>query len=1043
MALNPQFPNYANGPAGTEVIGWTVVGGQPLYRLPVAYVNTGFGAAFVCEGSTLEAPTYPEGVYEPDPYWESAGEISGTPQVGQTLTFIPGAVTGTQPITETYNWIRYLPGGQSVIVGTGLNYSPVEADLSHSLVVQSVAVNAVAATGIATQTLPFGPIVPAAPVITNAGTITSDPPNQGGGGTGAVSALTLTNPGQDYVYLLGAPTLTINGDGTGATATATLAEEGTVIAATVDNGTCQSGSSGTITYAGEGSETDIVLNWADDGSGVIAVTVASGGSGWTQANAFAAQQLSYGTRTVTNEGDWITTPDIGLFIGVPLAGVTLTDGGSGYTTAGVTITPVEGDVFGNGAIVTATVSGSGGSEIFPGQVAVYSGATVTGYNPTTSWVWGYGAGADFVPVQLGGLTFSPITADRVNQTLYVRVTATNIGGTVTEFSAGINVSDVAPTPVRLPRIGPQDVNVGDTLTGEFGTWDGYPRPQVTDWGFAEFLLPTPVPIAGANKVRTYKVPDGSGGKQYVFYVTAENVGGSYTAYSLPTDAAYYNLAPEDPPTLTGYQSPAQYGDVLRATPGTFSPPVAYQYSYFAYVETDGTLTEIAGTRDTTTYTLGTADQTKQIVYASYAENQGKYGLQTLTTRSPSTGIIRRFPKITGNATMSWTGDFPLIGSQVTFTTAASNPPIGTAGVQMRYSVFYVVQEGGSSRYVYFINSVITPTGTGTFTVPVEADGHQLGLVSQVSYYDGVATTSSLQTDPNLTPPAEGVRPYIVTPGGYDPTNQYNPGLTIAFTPDTFAGVPTPTVTWYWLRRLPNNDEVMLQNGGLTYTLPDDSAGWKVGVHETARNQAGQSDIYFSEQTVGGPLPIFYRQPLITGDGLMTPTQSTTLNAIIPLARDPITGNDIPVVWKWMLQYPGQDATPLDHPFTTYQFLNEGGKWTGAEIFIKGTATNTIGTVTCESNHVTLLGTPRLISGGTSYGASLPNRFGINTSSFFGATSQTWEAGITGGPSGSITNPSLNGAVIGTGTGTILAQWVATNSQGSTVFDYAPVTFTWN
>ena len=113
MALNPSFPNYANSAAGTEVIGWTVVGGQPLYRLPVAYVDTGFGAAYVCLGSTVEAPTFPEGVYTPDPGWESAGSISGTPAVGQTLTFTPGTPVGTAPLTANYYWIRYIPGGTS------------------------------------------------------------------------------------------------------------------------------------------------------------------------------------------------------------------------------------------------------------------------------------------------------------------------------------------------------------------------------------------------------------------------------------------------------------------------------------------------------------------------------------------------------------------------------------------------------------------------------------------------------------------------------------------------------------------------------------------------------------------------------------------------------------------------------------------------------------------------------------------------------------------------------------------------------------------
>jgi hypothetical protein len=123
----------------------------------------------VCEGSTIESPTYPEGVYTPDPNIESAGVISGDPEVGNTLTFAPGTISGTAPITATYNWIRYIPGGGSVIVGTGLSYVVQLADISHRLIVQTVAAGPTQT--VATQTVPFGPCYSASPIITDPGTI--------------------------------------------------------------------------------------------------------------------------------------------------------------------------------------------------------------------------------------------------------------------------------------------------------------------------------------------------------------------------------------------------------------------------------------------------------------------------------------------------------------------------------------------------------------------------------------------------------------------------------------------------------------------------------------------------------------------------------------------------------------------------------------------------------------------------------------------------------------------------------------------------------
>ena len=148
-----------------------------LYRLPTAYVNTGFGTAYVCEGSTTQAPTYPDGVYTPDPYIESAGTISGAAEVTQVLTFTPGSITGTAPITAQYNWIRYNPGGTSLIVGTGLNYTVQAADAGFALVVQTVASNSVAT--VATQTVPYGPCTAPAPIIQDIGTISVQGENSG------------------------------------------------------------------------------------------------------------------------------------------------------------------------------------------------------------------------------------------------------------------------------------------------------------------------------------------------------------------------------------------------------------------------------------------------------------------------------------------------------------------------------------------------------------------------------------------------------------------------------------------------------------------------------------------------------------------------------------------------------------------------------------------------------------------------------------------------------------------------------------------------
>lgn len=1048
MALNPQFPNYANGAAGTEVIGYTVVGGQPLYRLPVAFFDTGFGAALVCEGSTLEAPTYPEGVYDPDPNITDPGQILGSPAVGQLLVHTAATVTGTAPITVGTAWIRYKPGGQQEIVGNANTYTLLPGDLGYSFFVQTVAVNSEGA--VATQTLPIGPITGTAPVITNAGTITSVPPNGGGSSSGAIASVTLTNPGQDYIYILGAPDVSVGGDGNGAIVTATLAEEGRVVALGTNPTTGTPNTTGTYTYTGENGETPIVLTWTADGAGDVTYAITNPGAGWTQANVVGCETLSYGTFVITNSSDILSGGELSSYIGVPLAGLTLSNGGTGYTVAPITITPVAGDTFGNGATATANLGSA--NIIYPTQLAVYSGPTVSG-NPQVSWVWGYGQGVDFTPVQLGGLEYRvPVSA--VGQEIFVRVTATDISGTTVAYSTGIEVEGTAPVAIRDPKIGPFEVTIGDILTGQQGTWAGYPQPQVTDWGFALFALPTPTPIPEANKVYTYKIPQGAEGNRYVFYVTAENSSGSDTAYSLPTDAVYDTLSVVEVPRISYIDDLPTIGTVLRGTPAIFFPSEALQYSYFAYLNTDGTITEIAGTQGTTSYTCLLADVGKKIVYASYGEIPGLYGPQTLTSFSNSAGPIRQFAKILTPGSITFAGAAPQIGEVCTATWGTIDPAIGSqAGgpTVTEISVYYREEAPIGDVYQYnFIANKVNPTGPLSFTVPVKAYKWSLVVSYTVTFNDagGTGPTQTLLSEyQSPTPAVDGTQPAVITPAGFDPANVYNPGYELTWNPGTFSGNPTPTVTWAWYRNLTVTDKELLQNGGLTYTLPDDSSNWNISVEEYVTNVVG--GIYYDyNQQIGGPLPVWTRQPSVTGSGLMTPTQGTSLTGISPLAKDPSTEQNIPVDWNWYYQYPGQDAVVLPGERTPIEvFLNENGKWTGVQIFIRGTATNPAGTVTIESNRVTLQGTPRIIAQGQLIGSNqIGNKnFGIIPVQADGgsqAVTNTWEVGaVAQSWQHAFTSPATSYTLLAleTGTATIsLLSYNLSNAQGATSVQMDPI-----
>jgi len=1049
MTLNPQFPNYSNSAAGTEIIGFTIIGGYPLYRLPVAYVNTGFGAAFVCEGSTTQSPTFPEGEYIPDPDIASAGTITGTPQVGQTLTFTPGAITGTAPITAVYNWIRYVPGGNSIIVGTGLNYVPVSADITYQLIVQTVASNAIATIG--TQTAPYSPIVPGPPVITNAGSISSIPPNPVIG-SGAVSSFTITGLGSGYVWLLGTTrVLEVTGDGAGAAGTVALNPIGNVIDITFqDSNTTVTNGFGTIILTGGGSEVPVTINWmtTDPSSTVVQTDGFGGGTGWTQANLDACIAGTYGSKSLSGSPFAAGSPTILGAIGCPLlagSGV-VTSPGSGYNTATTAVIsdPLEAGFVTPGTAVAVLGGGSSTPYIYPTELAVFSGPTVTGFSPQVSWAWGFGSGAAFVPFQLGGLNYRVQPAD-VGKEIFVKVTATNTGGSDVEYSAGIVVQDSAPVSVLPPQIGPPNPYVGDLLTGEQGRFSGYPTPQVTDWGFAEFLLPTPSPVPNGNKVYTYRVPPGSDGKRYVFYVTATNSAGTITAYSTPTQATFEPLTVVTPPVLTGFQSPAQFGDVLTGTPAVFNTPAALT-NYFAYQNNDGTYTQIAGTVGTTTRTIGTSDVTKSIVYVTQATAPGQYGTQTVISHSNSTGTIRRVLTILTNPTITWSniGPAPAIGATLTITAGTTNPALAAPANPPGnpYTSLMVGRSRGTDgvQSIFFNRATQPLSNTQTFVITPELYNKALWGSWSVAYNDGNGSvTRTINTE--FTLPVVGSAPAVNVPGVWSPFNIYTPGNTLTFTPSTFTGNPTPTATWSWKRRFPGDKFSILQQRGLTYQLPPNSEGWEVLIVETFTNIVGETTNTLPDQTIGGPIPYWDVSPTLVGSNLMTPTQGTYLTLVPGIAKDPISGNTIPAIYSWYVQYPGQNPVRLDTPLNNQlNLINENGRWTGAQIYAVGVATNAVGSAERSSNIVNMIGTPRLLSAGVLTHRILPNTFGCILATADGGgqtvTSQ-WVCTVQNGPQvlARFFNPATSAVGIQPGTGTGNGEQTFTNAQGTTTYGF--------
>jgi len=219
--------------------------------------------------------------------------------------------------------------------------------------------------------------------------------------TGGLAAVTLGSGGTGYTL---APTVSVSGAGTGAGATAVLGTVGFGVSASITGGTAIDAlQTGTFTLQGAGSETDIVVNW----SAALApphslnVSLVTAGSGWTQANVNACIVGTYGTFVITNQAGILTPPSsFGVTLGFPVASVTVTSNGSGYTVVGNSIgfTNAVGDTTGAGATGSFVLGRAVASFnlLTGGSGYTNSDANVCTVTPAVGDTTGSGAGANAV-----------------------------------------------------------------------------------------------------------------------------------------------------------------------------------------------------------------------------------------------------------------------------------------------------------------------------------------------------------------------------------------------------------------------------------------------------------------------------------------------------------------------------------------------------------------------------------------------------------------------------------------------------------------------
>jgi len=134
-----------SGATGHDYVLTSADVGNTVRVVVTAKNSAGMGTAASSPTAVVAAPQAPANTAPPT--------ISGTPQLGQTLTASPGSWTGPQPITFTYQWLRcdQFGGGCFTLNGsTNQTYLLTSADVGHALRVRVKARNEFGSTSATT-----------------------------------------------------------------------------------------------------------------------------------------------------------------------------------------------------------------------------------------------------------------------------------------------------------------------------------------------------------------------------------------------------------------------------------------------------------------------------------------------------------------------------------------------------------------------------------------------------------------------------------------------------------------------------------------------------------------------------------------------------------------------------------------------------------------------------------------------------------------------------------------------------------------------------
>lgn len=343
-----------------------------------------------------------------------------------------------------------------------------------------------------------------------------------------------------------------------------------------------------------------------------------------------------------------------------------------------------------------------------GSVLTASSGSWKGSQPITfAYQWfrcsSRGGGCGVIPSATGRTR--TLTSGDVGNTLRVRVTATNDGGSSAVLSAASAVvasrgtapaNKAAPVLSGVPR-------QGSRLSLSTGSWTGtQPISFSYRWERCDSAVANCRPIEGASG-NTYVLARADVGHRLRGVVKARNSAGESSA---PSNATAVVVGPPVSTSLPKISGATVEGQTLVATPGAWTGvgPITYGYQWTrcnAQGEFSSCVPIVVTSRPT--YTLRAADVGRRIFVQVKAQNA--YGASFVN--SDLTGVVAAAP--IGTVTVRAARGVVVFGKAVTLVGRVVGAPAGER-------VTIVERPARGAPRVYQNTAVIGPSGTWSFVV---------------------------------------------------------------------------------------------------------------------------------------------------------------------------------------------------------------------------------------------------------------------------------------------------------------------------------------